>query len=205
MIKRMVYDLETTGTFYKWHGIHQIAGIIDINGEIKDEFEFKVRPHEKCTIDDDALKVSGVTKEQIMAYPEMNEVYKQLIAILEKYVDKFDKTDKFWLVGFNNSSFDDEFLRAFFWRCGDHYFGSWFYSHSLDMIVLAGQALINERSKMMNFKLATVARKLGIPVDDSLTHDALYDCRITREMYYTINKIFIPFIPPEHEPYTLHL
>jgi DNA polymerase-3 subunit epsilon len=192
MSKLMFYDTETTGTFYKWNAIHQIAGIIDIDGEIKETFEFKVRPHEKATIDEKALQVSGVTKEEIMAYPEMDVVYKQLVEILGRYVDKFDRSDKFFLCGYNNSSFDDEFLRAFFWRCGDRFFGSWFWSHALDVIVLAGQLLKNVRHTMPNFKLQTVAEQLGISIDTTKIHNAIYDCERTRDMYYICDKRMSP-------------
>jgi DNA polymerase-3 subunit epsilon len=43
---------------------------------------------------------------------------------------------------------------------------------------------------MENFKLMTVARTLGIEVDESQLHDALYDVKLTKEIYErcTINK-----------------
>ena len=79
MEKLFVYDLETTGTLFWKHGIHQISGAIVINGEIKERFNFKVRPNEKAQFDEEALKVGNVTKEQIMAYPSMNELYSIII------------------------------------------------------------------------------------------------------------------------------
>jgi DNA polymerase-3 subunit epsilon len=195
MIKRLFFDCETTGTVYKWHAIHQIAGIIDVDGEIKDEFDFKVRPHEKATIDDAALKVSGVTKEIIMAYPEMMDVYGQLIEKLSRFVDKYKKSDKFFLAGFNIAAFDNEFLRAFFWRCGDKFFGSYFWPHPLDVYILASEVLKEVRPTMPEFKLRTVAPMFGIPVDDTKTHNGVYDCRVTRDIYYQINKLILPYQP----------
>ena len=109
MEKLFFYDLETTGLKFWKNGIHQISGSIVINGEIKESFDFKVRPNESSIIDDEALKIGNVTKEQIMAYPSMKEVYSKLIVLLSKYVDKFDKKDKFHLVGYNNASFDNPF------------------------------------------------------------------------------------------------
>ena len=116
MSKLFFYDLETTGTRYWKNGIHQISGAIMIDGEIKEKFNFKVKPHKDCVIEDEALAVAGVTREQIALYPEMSVVYGKIISMLSKYVDKFKKTDKMYLVGYNNASFDNQFFRNFL-RC----------------------------------------------------------------------------------------
>ena len=152
MDKLFFYDLETTGTKFWKNGIHQISGAIVIDGETKEKFDFKVRPNENCIIEEEALKIGGVTKEQIMAYPSMKEVYSKIITMLSKYVDKFDKKDKFHLVGYNNASFDNPFFRAFFVQNNDVYFGSWFWSDSIDIMVLASFKLRNVRHELVDFK-----------------------------------------------------
>lgn len=45
-MKLLLFDLETTGTDAVKNGIHQISGKIIINGEVKETFDFKVRPKE---------------------------------------------------------------------------------------------------------------------------------------------------------------
>lgn len=92
MSKLFFYDLETTGTNPGRHGIHQISGEIVIDGKTVETFDFKVQPNPKAQIEDAALAVGGVTREQIMAYPPMGQVYTQLVAMLGKYVNKFDTT-----------------------------------------------------------------------------------------------------------------
>lgn len=52
---------------------------------------------------------------------------------------------------------------------GDKYFGSWFWSNSIDVMVLATPYLAAKRTEMENFKQGTVAKALGIQVDDSNT------------------------------------
>jgi DNA polymerase III subunit epsilon len=178
MEKLFFYDLETTGTKFWKNGIHQISGAIVIDGEIKEVFDFKVRPNESAIIDEEALKIANVTKEQIMAYPSMQEVHSKIIKMLSKYVDKFNKKDKFHLAGYNNASFDNPFFRAFFVQNNDVYFGSWFWSDSIDVMVLASYKLRNVRHELVDFKQSSVAKYLGIEIDEKKLHDAEYDIEI---------------------------
>lgn len=182
-MKQLFFDLETTGICYWKHGIHQISGEIVIDGETRECFDYKVRPNPRAQIEEEALRVGGVTREQILAYPPMEEVYRSFIDLLGKYVDRYDKRDKFFLVGYNNASFDNPFLKAFFVQNGDQYFYSWFWINSIDVMVLASQRLILRRPEMKDFRLETVAREMGIKLDPALLHDASYDIRLTRMLY----------------------
>lgn len=183
MGKLFVYDLETTGVKYWKNGIHQIAGKIIIDGEIKEEFNFKVKPFKDAIIEDDALKVGGITRSDLETYEKMDSVYHKLVSMLGKYVNKFNRKDKFHLVGYNNAAFDNQFFRAFFTQCGDAYFGSWFWADSIDVFVLASHYLMSQRSQLINFKQGTVAEYLGIEVQEDKLHDAQYDIDICWEIY----------------------
>lgn len=191
MSKLFFYDLETTGTNPGRHGIHQISGEIVIDGKSVETFDFKVQPNPKAQIEDAALAVGGVTREQIMAYPPMGQVYTQIVAMLAKYVNKYDKTDKFHLVGYNNRGFDDNFFRGFFLQNGDNYFGSWFWADSIDVLVLASTFLADRRAELPNFKLATVADFLGIDTTAGKLHDASFDIYVTKAVFDFIMSKFI--------------
>lgn len=182
-MKLVFFDLETTGTNPGKHGIHQISGQIVIDGVVKESFDFHVQPNPKALIEEEALKVGGVTREQILAYPPMQQVYQEFVAMLGKYVDKFNKKDKFFLVGYNNAAFDNQFLRGFFLQNGDVYFGSWFWSNSIDVMVLASAYLATRHPEMENFKLSTVAKTLDIVVNDDSLHDAMYDIELTKAVF----------------------
>ena len=182
-MKLFFYDLETTGLNPGKNGIHQISGMIVIDGEVKEKFDFKVQPNPKAIIEDEALAVAGVTREQVLAYEPMQNVYQKIVAMLGKYVSKFDKKDKFFLVGYNNASFDNNFFRGFFLQNGDKYFGSWFWSNCFDVMVLATPYLAERRADMANFKLSTVAGTLGIKVEEDKLHDAMYDIYLTKAIF----------------------
>ena len=188
-MKLLFFDLETTGIKYWRNGVHQISGEIVIYGVTKESFNFNVCPHPQCEIEEEALRICNVSKEQIQAYPPMREVYVKFVNMLSKYVDKFDKKDKFFLVGYNNASFDNHFLKAFFVQNGDHYFYSWFWVNSIDVMVLSTQHLMRKRHEMTDFKQETVARALGIQIDSAKLHDASYDIQLTKEIYNRISSL----------------
>lgn len=190
MSKLFFYDLETTGVKDYKHGIHQMSGMIVIDGVEKERFNLKMQPNPKAVIDDEALKIANVTKADLETYMLMEEGYKALMQIVAKYVDRYNKKDKFHLVGYNNASFDNHFLRAFFLQNGDSYFGSYFWADSIDCMVLASNVLKDARPNMLNFKLSTVAKQLGIEVDESRLHDALYDIELTKAVYDLTESFF---------------
>lgn len=183
MSKNFYYDTETTGVKYWKNGIHQISGAIEIDGDIKEYFDFKVKPYHLAVIEDEALAIANITKEDLNSYMDMKDCYSELTKLLSKYVNKFDKTDKFHLVGYNNASFDNNFFRAFFVQNNDNYFGSWFWSDTHDTMVLASYYLRDKRKEMINFKQSTVALELGIEVDERKLHDAEYDVNLMIQIY----------------------
>lgn len=70
-MKLLFFDLETTGVNPGKNGIHQISGMIEIDGVEKERFDFHVQPNPKAIIEEQALSVAGVTREQVLAYPSM--------------------------------------------------------------------------------------------------------------------------------------
>lgn len=180
------YDVETTGLNSMKHSIIQLGGIVEIGGKVAEEFIIKMQPHPKAAIEKAALRVSGVTEEELATYQKQEDAFKELVSILTKYVNRFDKTEKFNLVGFNNRAFDDNFLRMFFNLNDDKFIGSWFWMNTLDVSVLASQYLIDRRSHMSRFSLGHVATELDVEFDEENLHNALEDARLIKKIYETI-------------------
>lgn len=186
--KILFYDIETSGLDSTKHGIIQISGIIDINGEEKENFNFFVKLFSDDLIDEAALKIINIDKSDIENFESPIEVHKKLIEILSKHINKYDKLDKFYLCGYNNIKFDDQFLRTFFEKNGDKFFGSFFWSNSIDVIVLATMKLLKYRELMDNFKLKTVAQTLGVDFNVEDLHNSMNDIILTRKVFYELFK-----------------
>ena len=182
MIK-IFYDLETTGTDVKKHSIHQMSYIVEIGDEEVERFSFNVQPNPKALIEPAALSICRVSEDQIKAYPPMGKGYKLLLNKLNKYINKYDKNSKAWLVGFNNCSFDNDFLKAWFEQNLDTFMYSYFYPDSRDVMVLASEYLEKRRKNMPSFKLKRVAKELGIEIIEEKLHNSDYDVELTREIY----------------------
>ena len=158
---------------------------IIFQGGTRQSFE----PRYSTKFEDEALAVADVTREQIAKYPAMGTVYRQFVAMLGKYVDKYNSKDKFFLVGYNNAAFDNQFLHGFFLQNNDKFFGSWFWANSMDVMVLATVYLANKRTEMENFKLSTVAATLGVQVDGDSLHNAMYDIELTKAVFDIVTDI----------------
>lgn len=180
-IKRFFFDVETTGLKENVCSIHQFSAMIEIDGEIVETINLRLRPHDKAKFEDEAVKMSGLTIEEMMQFPPYKEQFKKILAAITKYVSPFEK-NKLHLLGFKNASFDDGFLKKLFSLCGED-FWLYFYASSIDVSCLAADYLEARRPFMPSFKLHRVAKTLGIYVDDSKLHDSLYDIELTRKIY----------------------
>lgn len=185
MEKLFYIDVETTGTDPSKHGLVQIAGIVEIDGEVKEKINLFIAPFEDDVIEQEALEVIGKTKAELMGYSSPRSIYQELVRGMEKYVDRYNREDKFHFVGYN-SRFDDSFIRAWFKKLNDKYYGSWFHWPAIDVSNLAAIHFLNNGGRPTNFKLMTVANELGIAVDTDQAHDALYDVRITRKIFKSL-------------------
>ena len=177
-------DLETTGINPARHGIIQIGGIIcaEEAGSLLDleEFSLDVAPFPQDLIEDEALQVSGVTREQLKGFMAPHVAHKTLTTLFEKHCNKYDRADKMLFVGFN-APFDYGFLRRWFEKAGDKYFGSWFWHPAVDVMSLAMLKLAPSRHEMPDFKLTTVTAKLGISLVQA--HQALADARAAKAIF----------------------
>jgi len=188
--KLMWIDCETTGVHANEHAIIQLAYIVEINGDVKEEGNLLIQPFNEGGVIDKiaskALEVNGRTREEIFLDPFLKprEAYQKFVTMMAQYVYKFDKSDKLYTGGYN-VSFDMNFLSEFFFKNGDKYFGSWFNGRKLDPLYKLSEMDYDNGISLPNYKLKTVCDYFEIKIE---AHDALSDIRATRELWNKLNQ-----------------
>lgn len=190
------YDLETTGLSEKECGIHQMGIIIEIDDKVVEKANIKMQPLPGQKIEDIALDVAGITRDDLAKYQTAEDGFAKLVELLDKYQDT-----KFTLAGFNNIWFDNKHLKQLFLNHDrkdlliKHFSGE-----QLDVFVEYKEFLgqwspisrynkpaqawrIPEEYQTENLKLETLANHFDIEI---IAHDGLSDIEATRELYYKV-------------------
>lgn len=175
-LKVFYFDVETTGTDPVKNDITQISGMIEINREIIQTFNFRCQPFNYDTISPEALEVTGIGVDELKSFPDPREVYVSLMRLLGDFVNKFDRSDKFYISGYN-VRFDVDFLYQFFKKNNDPYFGSWFNWKLIDPLPILHFMEYQGLIKLDNYKLGTVCNHYQVEIK---AHDALSDITATR-------------------------
>lgn len=177
-MKVLYFDTETTGLDPVQNDIIELAGIVEINGEIKEEFNFFSQPFSYENVSQEALDIHGISIDTIKQFPAPDYLRIRLIKILGKYIDKYNRNDKFYPAG-QNVRFDIDFLEENFKKNHDIYFGSWFWRYKIDLYDLSAALHYKGILKIENLKLETLAKHFGVKLK---AHDAMSDIRATREI-----------------------
>ena len=186
-MKLIYIDVETTGIPCPQSGLIQLAGAIEIDAAKPVFFQYDIQPFPSVEIDEEALEINNITREQMATFEKPAVAYNNFIRLLDTYVDKYDRSDKFHFIGYN-TMFDSDHVRAWFEKNGNVYFGSYFFFPPIDVMGMAAIHFMQTRGSMQDFKLLTVARALGLEVDETKLHDARYDIALTREMFQVLTE-----------------
>lgn len=173
-------DTETTGLMPWIHDIHQLSGMIEIDGNVVEEFDFRLQPLNIDAVQQGALDVSGVDFDTICCYPHPSRVFGDFTSMLSKYVKRTDKNDKFIFAG-HNAPFDYEFVRHLFKKLGQTGFNQYLHYKVLDTYGLAFMINYKFPFACENLKLETLSSYFNIP---HTPHEAMSDIRATRELFY---------------------
>lgn len=184
---RIFIDVETTGLDPKINNIFQLSGIIaDPELNILEKFDYKFRPFDLDNCEPAALEKTGMTLDELQSLPmDYNEAFNQFTHAMSKRCNRYDKTDKFQMIAYN-APFDSGFLREFFTKNNDNYFGSWFWNPPICVMQASAWALQDQRADISNFKLATLCKLVGIDWDETQAHNAMYDIHKTYELYKSV-------------------
>lgn len=198
-MKILYLDTETGGLDPKKNPIIQLSGILEITGEnipkiqskgipLYREFDFHLRPplptpSFPSTIDPAALKVSGLTPEDLLNPDRLEPIdaYRKLKSIFLTYIDRYDKSDKLYLMG-QNVHFDYGFLQELWRSQGDDYLGSFIHYHKIDLIALTASLRLAGvfARPLPNMKLSSLCEYFGMGEQE---HNSLADIRQTRDIF----------------------
>ena len=183
-------DLETTGVDRDKNEIFQLATIItDPTGnEILDEMTLSFKPFSTKHYQEGALEKTGVTVEYLNSLELTSlEARDLFIDLCKRHVDPYNKKDKMHLVAYN-AQFDSEFLRKWWEKANDPYFGSLFWNPPICVMQATAWMIQKVRGALPNFQLGTICECAEIGWDESNAHDAEYDIQKTRELYLYVSK-----------------
>jgi DNA polymerase-3 subunit epsilon len=178
-------DTETTGLDRNKDNIFQIsAKITDPKAnEILDEINLTFVPHSLENYEIEALEKTGYTIEQLSSFPLSSpDAFKQFTDWLATHVNRFDRKDKLQFLAYN-APFDSEFVRQWFLKNNDNYFGSFFWNPAICVMQASAWFVQSVRGSFPNFKLATICECAELGWDEDSAHDANYDVTKTVELY----------------------
>jgi len=174
--KKIYFDTETTGTHPVKNDIIQIAGVIEIDGQEKERFNFTCQPFSWENIDQEALDVHGMDEEKLKTFKKPGEVYQELKTIFTGHVNPYDRDDKFIVCGYN-VKFDIDFLSEFFKKNGNNYLFS-FFGTVKDPLPILNYLKSIGKIDSENLKLFQACEFFGIDIKNA--HDALADIEATK-------------------------
>lgn len=181
MDKLAIVDVETGGLDPTNCAVVQLAAIIVVNDKVVDTFNYKLKPLPEDVITLAALGVSGTTLGELQSYQDATKAHSEIKTRLSKIVNPYDTKDKMWFLGYN-AWFDYQFVRQWFGRCNDKYFGSLFWYPPIDIMQMAALKIGPDRASMPAFKLENVATYFGVKQTGEL-HDAMVDVQMTYEIF----------------------
>ena len=174
-VKMLFFDTETTGLDPVKNSLFQIALIVEIDEQIKFRKSYYARPLAGTIASPEALKINKVTVEQLRDMPPAEETFKKIRDDISPFLNG-SRFDKFILSGYNSGPFDIPFFKTWVEKiAGFTEYNKMFWVGGVDVMDFALWKLRKTRGNMVNFKQETVARELGIKVDENLSHEGMYD------------------------------
>lgn len=161
----VVYDLETTGLSPETDEIIEIGAVKLERGKITKKFYSFVKPIQP--ISSEITKITHITNEMVADAPKVEDVI----------IDFYNFCDGCMISGYNNTDFDNKFLRKAAQKAGVK-----FNNDNIDVFQIARVSRLNTH----NLKLGTVAAALG--VDLTGAHRAYNDAIATAKVLLKLSE-----------------
>ena len=183
-------DTETTGINEYKDSIVQLAVMVVVDNEIKEERNWNLKPYRPKGMDPEAAAATGLTQEIVDAFPDQSIAFREFRELLDKY--EIGKKDRAYFCGYN-VNFDLQFVKEWFQENGYFDLFRKVYTPCIDVMYWAAVPFILKgiRAQMKNFKLGTVYETLfNEPLESA--HNAMADIKGTYRIYNVLVDKYFP-------------
>lgn len=174
-------DVETTGLDKNFHEVIQLAGLVVVDNEIKEELFFNCKPKHIENIDPSSLAINKIKLEDLATFEDSTEVIRKIDAALKRHAP----INNTWTIVGQNPVFDYNFFEIW-WKTNQvnsaKLFRNTFNANVYDLITLAASFKMAGIYDFPNFKLATIIDTIGLKFKGQ-AHNALSDIRATYEAF----------------------
>jgi DNA polymerase III epsilon subunit-like protein len=178
-------DTETTGLSADRNEIVELAGIVIVNNEVKEEFSFYFKPLKLNTIQPQALAATGLTIEKLLSY---SDDPKEALKTIDKMLKQYAPIDEIWTIGAQNTRFDLRFFSKW-WdmhqSTSAKLFDNTFSKNFIDLMATARVAKKKGIYEFENLRLATIIETVGVEFDGK-AHSAIVDVKAAFSAYTII-------------------
>ena len=177
----IVYDNETGGLSWQKNPITEIALVV-LDGSTlaeKEKYTNFIRPYNGLEYNPQALKITGITMNQINSGVETKQIVEDLIQLFLKYTNGTRIKQRPILVAHNGDNFDIDFVK-FIFEFNKKNLYDYIERHLEDTMWLARNAWQSEEEEL-KYNLEACCQKANVSLVDA--HRAMNDVEATAELF----------------------
>lgn len=190
-MKKFFVGLQTSGFNAAKSGILQMSCMIDIDNTIVDMFTINCEPFEGDEYLPEVMKSLNLDWDELFEDSSRCMpvyAYNEIMVRVRAYLNGSRGLDKFHFIGYNSYGCEVAFMRSFFIKNGNHNFYDYFWYPPIDLSLIATFILENNRNRLADMGLHTLAHFFGFKVEMDKIFDATYRVTLVRSLYYILEK-----------------
>lgn len=187
--KLLFIDVEATGDGTdKNHTILSIGGVLVIGNEVVDKIYIRMKPKNNAKIEYHKTLANTHSKDNGTVSQKIG--FNKFIAFLDKYVKRYNTTDKLIGIAFN-ATFEQNHLINWFAENNHKYLSSYILPPIVCVQQLTNIAIPHIVPLLKKRTLAAVASAVDIEYDSRKLHNAYYDAYLCMRVYFALEKRMI--------------
>ena len=181
-------NIKTTSLHSKTAAVVQIAGLLEVGGEVIDTIDLLCAPHKGCSVEPKALELAGGDMNILNELPPARKVVQNFIKFIQTYADGSDPYVKLILCGYN-TSFCFSVMDAFFYRNSPRtYLSKHFMTATLDVMNCVALARYKNKIKLDEIKgnsLVSMCEHFNVRLENPL--DGIQCASATRQLFHQLD------------------